>query len=48
MFLARSLWGLVGLGGGVACLKEASGTGRPSNSRYALILDLMEDQENPL
>jgi len=33
MFLAGSLWGL--LGGGVACLEEASGTGRPSDSRYA-------------
>jgi len=41
MFLAGSLWVLVG--GGVACLERASGTGRPSDSRYVLILDLMEE-----
>jgi len=40
MFLSGSLWVLVG--GGVACLEEASGTGRPFDSRYVLILDLME------
>jgi len=46
MFLARSLWVLVG--GRVACLEEASGTGRPSDSRYVLILDLMEEvKETP-
>ena len=46
MFLAGSLWILVG--GGVACLEEASGTGRPSDSRYVLILDLMEElKETP-
>jgi len=46
MFLARSLWVLVG--GGVACLEEASGTGRQSDSRYVLILDLMEEvKETP-
>jgi len=34
--------------GGVACLEEASGTGRPSDSRYVLILDLMEEvKETP-
>jgi len=40
MFLARSWWGSLS--------KEASGTGRPSDSRYALILDLMEEvKETP-
>ena len=40
MLLAGSLWVLVG--GGVACLEQASVTGRPSDLRYVLILDLME------
>ena len=40
MFLAGSWWVVVG--GGVACLEVASGTGRPADSRYVLILDLME------
>ena len=46
MFLTGSLWSLVG--GGFACLKAASGSGRPSNSRYALILDLMEEVKKML
>ena len=41
MLLAGSLWVLVD--GGVACLERASGTGRPYDSRYVLILDLMEE-----
>jgi len=41
MFLAGSLWVVVG--GGVAYLEGASGTGRPAYSRYVLILDLMEE-----
>ena len=40
MFLAGSWW--------VACLERASGTGRPADSRYMLILDLMEElKETP-
>jgi len=40
MFLAGSWW--------VACLERASGTGRPADSRYVLILDLMEEiKETP-
>jgi len=36
------------VGGGVACLEEASGTDRPSDSRYVLILHLMEEvKETP-
>jgi len=36
------------VGGGVACVEEASRTGRPSDSRYALILDLMKEvKETP-
>ena len=38
--MAGSLWALFGCG--VACLGEASGFGRLSDSRYVLILDLME------
>ena len=34
---------MVLVGGGVACIEEASGTGRPSDSRYVLILDLIEE-----
>jgi len=46
MFLAGSLWVVVD--GGVACLEGASGTGRPADSRYVLILDLMEEvKETP-
>jgi len=46
MLLAGSLWVLVV--GEVACLEQASGTGRPSDSRYVLILDLMEEvKETP-
>jgi len=46
MFLAGSWWVVVG--GGVACLERASGTGRPADSRYVLILDLMEEiKETP-
>jgi len=46
MLLAVSLWVLVG--GGVACLERGSRTGRPSDSRYVLILDLMEEvKETP-
>ena len=46
MLLAGSLWVLVD--GGVACLERASGTGRPYDSRYVLILDLMEEvKETP-
>jgi len=43
MFLAGSLRDFVG--GGVACVEEASRTGRPSDSRYALILDFMKLKE---
>jgi len=36
------------VGGEVACLKGASGTGRPSGSRYVLIIDSMEEvKETP-
>jgi len=40
MFVAGSLWLLFSCG--AACLGEASGLGRLSDSRYALILDFME------
>ena len=40
ILVAGSLWALFGCG--VACLGEASGFGRLSDSRYVLILDLME------
>ena len=46
MFLAGSWWVVVG--GGAACLEGASGTGRPADSRYVLILVLMEEvKETP-
>ena len=38
--MAGSLWALFSCG--VACLGEASGFGRLSDSRYVLILDFME------
>jgi len=31
------------VGSGVACPQEDSGTGRPSDSRYVLIIDLVEE-----
>jgi len=43
MLLAGLLWVLVS--GGIACIERASVTGRPSDSRYVLILDLMEEVE---
>jgi len=46
MLLAGSLWVLVG--GGVACLERASGTGRPSDLTYVLILDLTEEVKETL
>ena len=40
IFVAGSLWALFGCK--VACLGETSGFGRLSDSRYVLILDIME------
>jgi len=40
IFVAGFLWALFGCG--VACLRETSGFGRLSDSRYVLMLDFME------
>ena len=43
MFLTGSIWIFVLVGSGVACPQKDSGTGRPSDSRYVLIIDLVEE-----